>query len=224
MSSRFWDLLVRIGSLVSLYVYSYAWVFGSDNITVQVNNGKQSLNLELVFESFFALNIVKTCFTDYTPDKENKPVRNLQRICIHYLSGQFIWDLLPNAPLYLIFNVRKADIIMTNLYLVKMLRFPVAFQLLNVSNWIQMVQNVIREMKARRMKKDNQFGEDQAEDNNKIGFILMISYFLKGFFLLLTLLQVSFAFGIIWLKFIDNEMHILHDWFDPASNPGVSEA
>ena len=74
------------------------------------------------------------------------------------------------------------------------------------------------------MKKDPHIREDQTEDHNKIEFILMVSYLLKGFFLLLTLLQVSFAFGIIWLKFIDIERNILNALYDPESYPELLAA
>ena len=83
-------------SIISSFIYAWLSAFAKPEYysTIYV--------LESLMEAFFFLSILKRFFTDFTPDGQHMPNRNLGEITKNYLRNGFLFDLVPLLPITLI--------------------------------------------------------------------------------------------------------------------------
>lgn len=95
-SSRFMAAEVVI-CIISSFVYAWFSAFAVPEIKSTI------FIIEALIESFFALSMLKVFFTDFTPEGQHMPNRNLADISKNYLQHDFFKDLIPLIPITLTF-------------------------------------------------------------------------------------------------------------------------
>lgn len=162
--TKIWKLGVNILSLISMYVYSYAWIFGPSEIIVHIKVSKSkaglSINLELIIEFFFFLNLIKNFLTDYVPVNQRLPVKNFQQIVTNYLNNGFLIDLICTIPICFFIPVESDNEFYPFLYMIKFTRIKYAIQILDEKQWISFLTNRIRERNNQKILTDHEFAND----------------------------------------------------------------
>lgn len=89
--------------------------------------------LTIIFESIFAIDIVKNFITEYTPDGEIVPVNDFFKIAERYFSSGFLIDFIPTFPITFILDmtVNKYGRIC---YLIKIIRLAKGLKIYNVNS------------------------------------------------------------------------------------------
>lgn len=61
--------------------------------------------IEVLFEGIFIFNIVINFFTDYVPDGEMQPEKDLGKIAERYWNQEFISDFIPTIPITFVLDM-----------------------------------------------------------------------------------------------------------------------
>lgn len=61
------------------------------------------MNFQIWIEAIFFISLVLKFLTDFIPDGEQQPTKDLTLIAKNYLRKGFIWDLIPILPFTFIF-------------------------------------------------------------------------------------------------------------------------
>lgn len=112
---RAWSIIYLLSCFTSPYFY--AWV--------ALNGHEKDEKLQLFFaysyESIFAFNICINFLTDFVPDGEIVPEKDMAKIADRYLNGDFLQDFVPTFPLTFFFDNSNTKF-WRLLYLVKIIR------------------------------------------------------------------------------------------------------
>jgi len=137
--------------------------------------------------------------TDFIPDGETEPTKDLKQIAKRYLHRGFLIDFITVLPLSLMFEIKI-------LYLLKTLRIFNGIKLFNV----QLILNNIKERSKRRreklIKEDPAFAEDQINNNNNIESLMYTKNILRIVKLVVLLFNVCYFVAMIWLIYCDTTM------------------
>ena len=106
-----WNNLYVIACLITSYMYVWIAAYGHFSITHQI---------ELGFEIFFLLHVLKNCFTEYTPEGETNSVRHIASIISRYFHNDFIYHLIPLIPFTILLH--EVDPRVKLFYLIKIVR------------------------------------------------------------------------------------------------------
>jgi hypothetical protein len=96
-------------------------------MTLSPEEIKKATTLQIVFESIFFIDMISNFFTEYQPNDSIKPVRSIEKISLHYLNGQFIFDAIPIIPYTFLFSFKNCRL----LYFVKSIRIFKSIELLS---------------------------------------------------------------------------------------------
>lgn len=88
---------------------------------------KQMTALQLVFESIFFVDMVTNFFKEYHINDNQLPIRSFEKISLHYLQGQFIFDAIPLIPYSYMFEFRNSRL----LYFLKSIRIFKSIEMLS---------------------------------------------------------------------------------------------
>lgn len=97
----------------------------------------QMFVVSIIFETFFAMNILINFVLTYTDEKHQRKVTKPYKIYKNYLEGNFILDFIPFIPLNLIQLKNDRH---TLFYLIKIIRLYNCFKLFNVGVMIQTIR------------------------------------------------------------------------------------
>jgi hypothetical protein len=93
-----WGVVFLLACFTSPYFYAWEALFGIEK------GDNAPLMVSIVFESIFATNILINCLTDYLPDGEIVPERDLAKICSRYFTTEFAADFIPTFPFTFFFD------------------------------------------------------------------------------------------------------------------------
>ena len=86
----------------------------------------------IAFESVFLFNMIVNFFTEYVPEGDPCPVRDLQKIFFTYLEGTFMRDFIPLFPITFFIDMSKTSFNRI-FYLLKVMRLVNGLKIFNVS-------------------------------------------------------------------------------------------
>ena len=115
-----WRIILLSSSIASPYYYAWVAYEGYENTPTAI----------WLFELVFAMDILREFLTEFVPDGETIPVRNLRRIAARYIERDFYFDMIPTFPITFFFDNRKAEI-WRLFYLIKVIRVATAFEIYN---------------------------------------------------------------------------------------------
>jgi hypothetical protein len=149
-----------------------------------------------VFEFLFLIHMLLQFLVEFTPEGSKVPVTDLSKISMNYINGVFVWDLIPILPLYVVELDRNRQYLF-NIF--KMIRIQRGFDLFDVRRINTFVKGRFDKQIQNIIENDPALAEDKDQDNNKIQDILMVSYAIKIFKLVVVILNITYLTGVIWL-------------------------
>ena len=185
-------------------------VFGADRFIRRSFLGGQ--NIELIFEGFFLLNMLKNFTTSYQINIESPKIKNLGDIASNYFQTTFIRDAAPIIPIT--FIISEFDEVLDLLFLVKLLRILDGLQFLDSGIWIKIFSDNQRARALKRIKYDHEFAEDTEKDNNGFEIRLLLKYCMNTLYLVITIFNITFMIAMFFLKFVHVYDYILITYMD----------
>jgi hypothetical protein len=136
--SMVWGYLELIACILSSYLYAYLAATYWEEVAYEIKK------LELFFDVFFGLDILKKFFTDYTPIGETVPKKDVS-IIRRYLRSSFRMDFLLFFPFFsVIYSISDRNEDAKILFLIKTYRIiRGGFKIFNVSKLHQQVIRII---------------------------------------------------------------------------------
>ena len=185
------NIVTSICCLVSAYIYAFiaAHRVGEDDPMVIVSN--------IIFETVFTLDILTNFVLSYTDvgSGSDFPVRDVVKIAKRYFKGRFFWDLLPIIPLQDLPSTNKRSSLF---YLVKLIRLQKGFEILNVPVWVSKLKVLQMEKSQELVKTEPEVANDPNLDHNKIEEIIIVTFAMKIFKLMILIFNFSYLLAMFW--------------------------
>lgn len=120
-----WHFLFVFSCLTSGYFYGWCALFG-------VEDDDHDYKVAIyIYETIFSIRIIINFLTEYIPEGDVIPVRNLTAISQLYLNTTFWRDFIPTFPITFFLNTRKESTWRV-LYLIKIMRLAIGLEIFNV--------------------------------------------------------------------------------------------
>ena len=149
-----------INCCISSYVYSWMAAFGHDPFY------KSLTPYFVCIEMMFCFHIYVKFTTDFIPDGEQMPVKNLLRIAKKYVNSKaFNYDVIPLIPFNLFFHVSKNKIYRC-FYFIKLFRIIKGLEIFNVQKMMATIGQSVQTRTKQRIEKDPTVGDNVDEDFN----------------------------------------------------------
>lgn len=176
--------------LLSSYVYTNIAAFRmhkyEDEAVTQVY---------LAFEIFFFIDMIVQFFVERTPAGHTKPVRELEKLAVLYLKGDFIVDLIAILPLQIIEMNRNRHYLFL---LVKCIRVRKCFRILQVRTIMQSIKKYYADRLTWLIETDEQRANSTSEDQTQIEKIMVYRYVIETLGLVILILNSSYFLGLFW--------------------------
>jgi hypothetical protein len=89
-----------------------------------------------VFETIFSVHIILQFFKEFQPDYQIQPERDLYKISLNYLKGDFALDFVTILPLQFFEFKRNRQ---TLFYMIKCIRISKGFEIYNVQVFMKVI-------------------------------------------------------------------------------------
>lgn len=129
------NVLDIIFCLISGYLYMWLATFGEEI------NMEELWILTGIMEIFFLISMYSNFMTDYLPEGSSEPVRDLQKIAIRYLKGDFFMQFLALIPFTFFIEI---DRVFVHLYLLKVSRAFNAIKFFDVQKIFNNIKMIVR--------------------------------------------------------------------------------
>lgn len=136
--------------------YCYLWfaVFGVDH--------EWSFHYYFHFtDLFFLMSMFIKFVTDYIPDGETEPEKDIKIISKRYLHDDFLIDFITLLPLSVLFEIKI-------FYVLKTLRMVNGVKMFNVGIILNNIKDRSKKNREKQIKINPTFAEDQMNNNNDI--------------------------------------------------------
>ena len=180
-----------ISILCVISSYWYGWVAAFSKHMDPMHGF--SLGCEVIF--FLGIGI--NCLREYIPDGETNPVKSLPLIFKHYVKyGTFWEDIVTIFPLQIFFLGTGFS---NYFYLIKMYRIKNGLEIFHVQNMTRIIREIVARRTLKKIKEDNNIGEDTINDHNNIEGLLFTSYILKTIKIMLVISNITYFLGVLWI-------------------------
>jgi len=198
-----WNVVDMLCCIVSCYVYGWMALFG-----IYEADGKENrfaIVGDVIFFIIFTITIIVNFITDYTPQGETQPVRNLEKIAKRYLRGNFMYDFVAWFPFHWLLDMsyKTGNHRRNTIFLIKIIRLRKVSSIFNVSFFMEEIKRMCYSHLAKLIAQDKRIGENQDIDRNNIEFLMKVGYGLKTMKLAIIIFNISYFVGILWLIFCD---------------------
>lgn len=139
----------------------------------------------ITFDFFFLCCIVKKFLTEYTPQGESLPVRNIQMIATRYLFSGFFIDFILWLPFNFIGEALGEKQRSRDLLFIKLFRLYPALQSFDTFALRQWMIKANIRLNQERISQDPSIGEDQVNDDNRITGFIIIGHAMSTFKLIM---------------------------------------
>lgn len=208
--SILWNFVDIFSCIFSSYFYAYLAAFGMKDPSQGSDGNDDAVfsTIEMVYESIFILSILKQFLTEYTPDGETQPVRDISKISKRYIKDHFVLDTICVIPFsrMLEFIGEEARL----LYLIKSIRIIKGIRFFSVPKMMKGIKSFNAYNLDRLAKTNPAIGNDKNNDQIKISMIMLVSYTLRILKLVIILFNLSFFFGIAWHIYCNLANKIIH--------------
>ena len=144
----YWKNVYIVSCFVSSWTYAHVATFG-----MQVLDDKSPLYyMDMFFDVFFWLSILKSFLTDYVPDGDHNRVRDHTKIAKRYVNyGSFKMELFCVIPYSTIFYWVKEKKLF---HLIKIMRVIPGLSFFNVAYLMHIVKRLIKSNMEHKIKND----------------------------------------------------------------------
>ena len=97
-----WNFLEVISCIISTYMYGYMAAFGMYNSDMTENHDLRVM--DIFFFVVFTISIIMNFFRDFIPEGETTSSKDLKKIAIRYLKGDFLLDFIAWIPFQFLFD------------------------------------------------------------------------------------------------------------------------
>ena len=115
---------------------------------------------------------------------------------MNYLRNGFLLDIITLIPLNFLNLYRRRNVLFL---IIKMLRIYKGFALFDVPRIMAVIKKGYQSKMSYIIKKHPKLANDADQDNNKIGEVLLISFYLRILKLVVVILNISFLTGLFWV-------------------------
>lgn len=174
--------------------YFYAWVA----LHGHEKDERALYSFVIIFETIFMFNILFHFLTDYVPDGEISPERDLAKIAERYLHTEFRMDFIPTFPLTFFFDNTSSKY-WRLLYLIKVIRLIKGIEIYDVQMMMDYLKKKNTQNVLKNIENDPTLLQNLDLDLNKIDLLFNIRYLLKMIKLFLMIINVAYFTGVIWI-------------------------
>lgn len=119
------EVLITMLCLVSSYIYAYIAAF-----RLHQDMNQTAYKLSYIFETMFFIDLILNFFVEYQPEDSKYPVRDMSKIAVNYLQGEFKMDAIPLIPLQFMTMKNNRDYLF---FTIKWIRLIKGFKLINIA-------------------------------------------------------------------------------------------
>lgn len=119
------EVLITMLCLVSSYIYAYIAAF-----RLHQDMNQTAYKLSYIFETMFLIDLILNFFVEYQPEDSKHPVRDMSKIAVHYLQGEFKMDAIPLIPFQFMTMKNNRDSLF---FTIKWIRLIKGFKLINIA-------------------------------------------------------------------------------------------
>ena len=119
------EVLITMLCLVSSYIYAYIAAF-----RLHQDMNQTAYKLSYIFETMFLIDLILNFFVEYQPEDSKYPVRDMSKIAVHYLQGEFKMDAIPLIPFQFMTMKNNRDSLF---FTIKWIRLIKGFKLINIA-------------------------------------------------------------------------------------------
>jgi len=166
--------------------------YSEDGTTVDVT----WLYIDFIMEISFALDIVIHFFVQYQDQDDRKPVRDLKKIAIRYITRRLPIDFIATFPWRYIFTLEPRY--KRLLYICRWVRFTKLATITDLQKFQTLLKNIFRERLNNIIQTNSNVRESNREDNNKIMLQIYIMYIFRVLRLVVFILFLSYFLGAMW--------------------------
>lgn len=150
---------------------------------------------EISLEVFFTLSVLFNFILEFKQDGSMHPIRDLELIAKNYLSGNFVFDVIPCIPLQYV-NIGGRE---KMFYLIKIMRLYKGIQFMDVSAMVAYLGNYNTKVRLQNMiNNDPVKANDTSKDNTFISYVLIGKYCLRVIKLVILIMTVTYFLGMFW--------------------------
>ena len=171
-----------------------------------------------IMEIFFLISMYSNFMTDYLPEGSSEPVRDLQKIAIRYLKGDFFMQFLALIPFTFFIEI---DRVFVHLYLLKVSRAFNAIKFFDVQKIFNNIKMIVRNQTIAMITKDPLVGEDTSSDHNQVEFLLLVKYMIRTVKLVVIILNFSYFGGLSWLIMCEINSNFTHFLYNQLAETEV---
>ena len=171
-------------------------------------------NFEVVYEGLFLIAIIFNFFSEFYNPSTMKLEKEFKKIAFHYIRGSFFYDFIPLIPLRILLWGIKAKH-RKLLYFSKLIRLRNGFKYLSHKVFMKGIKSTVHKRVAKIIESDPKLANSKVKDNNFVSLIILVSHIVKTFQLILTILCISYFFGIFW--------YVLCDLTTPKEETGLGD-
>lgn len=199
-----WRILETWSQLTSSYLYAYMAAF-------EDKNDGPLFHVQIVYETIFLISMgLKFLYEQDKKDSEGTE-RDLSKIAMHYLRGEFLFDLIPLIPLVAL-DLGGYERLF---YLIKIIRLVNGFQVFSVPVIMEKIKLLNKKRLMTIIENDPVLAENVDEDNNKISALIFTNFTIKIVKLVIIILNISYFIGMFWYIFCDLTEQIFYLFDDP---------
>jgi len=107
----------------------------------------------------FLITMIISFLTEYVPDGETQPVRDLAKIAKNYMSRDFTFDIITLLPLPWIFMTFHMSHF---LYIIKVFRTVKGIKVFDVTAALSWIKEIVHQRNEEKIKKDPRIAEDTS--------------------------------------------------------------
>lgn len=174
--------------------YYYAWIA----LNGYEKEEKSYMITTIIFEFMFASHILFNFLTEYVPDGEIVPIRELEVIGNRYLSSEFLVDFIPTFPITFFLN-NSNKTYWRLFFLIKIMRLHKGIKVYDVEKMMDILRKVNKKQVMKKIENDPSLIENLDLDLNNIDLLFSVRYLLKIFRLFLMIVNVAYFTGVIWM-------------------------
>ena len=189
----FFNFIVSCLCIVSSYIYLY---MASLRYPTDLDETKEEMLIIYIFESIFLVHMLLQFIKEYRLEDKNEVITQLLEIIINYIKTGFLIDLIPLLPFWLMKLPRQRQRLFL---LLKMIRLVKGFTLFDVPKMMEVVKSGFQKNLHYIVENDEELANNREIDNNNIEEILIISYVLKIFKLIVVIMNITYLIGMIWM-------------------------
>ena len=191
--SGFLRIFDIICCLVSSYVYCWFIAFTVSHAETEFTE------FQILMETVFFFIMVSKFLTDFIPDGEVEPTKDLTIIAKNYLKNGFLIDLIPIIPASFLVSSKVNKRLA---FIIKLVRIISGLKLFDVRKLNKIVKNQ-QKQKIEKISKNNDNDLDKLSPYKFSEDLMLATNTIKILKLVFIIMNCSYFIGLFWITFCE---------------------